>query len=110
MKAETRAYTSPLRVEQQEATRQRLLEAVLAELREHELDEISFTAVARRANVAERTVFRHFATKEALLDAFWRWWIEERFQVPIDDAVSPDDLPRLMHRLYEAYERNEAVM
>src|SRR5438552_14832763 len=105
-----RTYSSPLRVEQQEATRRRILEAVLDLLREQELDDVSFPAIAKRANIAERTVFRHFPTKESLLDVFWTWWIDEGFGVAVDDPVSAEGFPDFLRRIYAAYERHEPVM
>jgi AcrR family transcriptional regulator len=105
----TRQYASTLRAEQQEQTRVRLLEAVRDEL-EHVLpDQLSFAAVAARAKVSERTVYRHFETKEAMMDAFWTWYIAGPFGVPTDDAVPLEQLPQYTRELYAAYERNEGV-
>jgi AcrR family transcriptional regulator len=105
----TRQYASTLRAEQQEQTRVRLLEAVRDEL-EHVLpDELSFASVAARAKVSERTVYRHFETKEAMMDAFWTWYIAGPFGVPTDEAVPLDHLPQYTRELYAAYERNEGV-
>lgn len=70
-------YDSPLRREQAEATRQRLLRAT-AELLQRDPDTaLSFGELAAAAGVQERTIYRHFPSKEALLDAFWIW-VNER--------------------------------
>lgn len=70
-------YHSPLRQEQALATRQRLLRAT-AELLQQDPDRpFVFAELAAAAGVKERTVYRHFPSKEALLDAFWSW-INER--------------------------------
>jgi AcrR family transcriptional regulator len=70
-------YHSPLRQAQAEETRQRLLRAA-AELLERDPDSsLAYTDLAAHAGVQERTVYRHFPSKEALLDAFWTW-INER--------------------------------
>ena len=65
----SRAYESPLRKEQAESTRKRILDAVGREVKagSHEL---SYTSVARRAKVAVPTVYRHFPTPEELWMAF----------------------------------------
>jgi AcrR family transcriptional regulator len=65
-----RPYHSPLREEQTRATRERILDALLA-LQEAapEAAEITVDAVATAAGVQRRTVFRHFATRDALLEA-----------------------------------------
>lgn len=68
----TSTYHSPLRQEQKARTRQRILEAVgrLAEA-SASFEELSIRGVAREARVRERTVYRHFASREKLIDAFF---------------------------------------
>jgi AcrR family transcriptional regulator len=87
-----------------------LLEALLAEIAEKDVEDLQIADVAARAGIAVRTVYRHFPTKEALLDAFWEWWISERFGVPDDRAVRPDTFPDYLRRIYEAFDRTEPVM
>ena len=53
------------------ASRQAILDAVERLMAHGGLDELTFAQVAQAAGVAERTVYRHFPTKEALLEAFW---------------------------------------
>jgi AcrR family transcriptional regulator len=62
-------YHSPLREAQANATRERILDAVAALFEEGV--EPTFGAVARAADVQERTVYRHFPTKDDLHRAFW---------------------------------------
>ncbi|MFL6151367.1 MAG: TetR/AcrR family transcriptional regulator [Ornithinibacter sp.] len=50
-----------------ERTRQALLESALALFAEQGYDATTTAAIARRAGVSEMTLFRHFATKDALL-------------------------------------------
>ncbi len=64
-------YESPLRAEQKAATSRRIVAAAGRLMQDHRLTELSFAAVARAAGVRERTVYRHFASKDALLDALW---------------------------------------
>jgi AcrR family transcriptional regulator len=70
MKAPTK-YHSPLRQAQAAATAQRILEAVRTVLERG--DEPTFALVADAAGCQERTVYRHFPTKEDLAAAFWDW-------------------------------------
>ena len=70
MKSPT-TYHSPLRAAQAAATTQRILEAVGAVLERG--DEPTFAHVADAAGCQERTVYRHFPTKEDLAAAFWDW-------------------------------------
>lgn len=65
-------YESPLRAEQSEATRERILGAVEAIFREHPDSALAFDEIASVSGVNRRTIFRHFPTKEALLEAFWK--------------------------------------
>lgn len=66
------ATTEPtLRDAQRELTRSRIVEAGLALLRGGGSDSLTFAAVAARAGMTERTVYRHFETREALLAATW---------------------------------------
>ena len=66
-------YVSPLRQRQAAETRRHILEAVAELLEESPEAALSFDAIARRAGVERRTVFRHFTNREGLLDAFWTW-------------------------------------
>jgi len=72
-----RRYRSPLRAEQQEDTRRRILEATAAEYSATtgllDFDAVDLNAIARRAKVAVRTFYRHFPSKRALHSAFIEW-------------------------------------
>ena len=60
-----------LRDHYREETRLRILDAAIDELAETELEELTMAGVAARAGVTERTVFRHFATRDELIKAMW---------------------------------------
>lgn len=53
------------------ATREAILDAVERCLERAGLDELTFLQIAQEAGISDRTVYRHFATKDALLEAFW---------------------------------------
>jgi AcrR family transcriptional regulator len=78
MKAAKRAapYESPLRAEQKEATRRRILDAAGALMQNQGLEEFSFAAIAAEAGVKERTVYRHFPSKAALIAGLCGWYQE----------------------------------
>lgn len=62
-----------LRQAQTELTRQRISEAAAALLEEGSAaDSITFKAVAERAGVTEMTVYRHFPTRNDLMQGLWR--------------------------------------
>jgi AcrR family transcriptional regulator len=58
-----------LREQQRALTERAILDAVLELVAEGELDQLSVPAVARRSGVSVATIYRHFPTKDALLDA-----------------------------------------
>src|SRR6185503_15734897 len=62
-----------LRDRQREETREQILRAVGHQLEAGPLEDLSFADIAKDARVGERTVYRYFPTKEALLGAFWAW-------------------------------------
>ena len=78
--AERRRYDSPVRRRQVAETRERILAAASALVHEFaswDWHGLTFRAVAERAGVSERTVYRHFATERELRDAVMRHLEEE---------------------------------
>jgi hypothetical protein len=74
MSGTTRAYNSPLREKKARQTREAILDAFYALMCEANApDEIGMESIAQKAGVQRRTIFRHFATREELLCAFWPW-------------------------------------
>ena len=67
-------YHSPLRASQAAATRERIVEACVALMRQG--DDLTYASVAAAAGVQERTVYRHFPKKEDLEVALWDWIIQ----------------------------------
>src|SRR5436305_14639358 len=65
-----RKYGSPLRAQQAEETRERILDATGRVMAEG-LAFVSIPQVAREAGVSVPTVYRHFATKNELLAAVY---------------------------------------
>jgi AcrR family transcriptional regulator len=67
-----RSYHSPARQKATAATRERIVDAGTRLVRGFttwDWDELTFRAVAERAEVSERTVYRHFPTERHLHDA-----------------------------------------
>jgi AcrR family transcriptional regulator len=62
-----RAYDMTTRGSQTAATRERLLDAAVEGLAEVGVEALTMQAVAERADVALRTVYNHFASKEELI-------------------------------------------
>ena len=64
-------YLSPIRQQYLAQTRERILDAVLAGIEKGDVETLTIAQVAKQAGVTERTVYRHFQTREDLLKAVW---------------------------------------
>jgi AcrR family transcriptional regulator len=71
--AESRRYSSPLRAEQADQTKERIVQAAVDLLSEGDAGDLSMADVAERAGVSVRTVYRSFTSKEDLLDGVIVW-------------------------------------
>src|SRR5579872_4204102 len=84
-----------LRDRQREETREHILRAVGHQLEAGPLEDLSFSEIARDAHVGERTVYRYFPTKEALLGAFWAWMQSQAVAPPPEKPKAQRSLPRI---------------
>ena len=81
--------SSELRDEYAALTRQRIVAAFVESLEDETSDDVSMAVIAKRANVAERTIYRHFKTRAELLAAAGEWIEDNVFgYVPF---TSPDE-------------------
>src|ERR1700759_947199 len=96
-----------LRARQREETREHILRAVGHQLGQGPLEDLSFAEIAKDAKVGERTVYRYFPTKEALLGPFWAWMQSQAggHQAP-ERAKPPRSLPRLREAINAPHEAN----
>lgn len=76
MKSAPRPYDNALRTEQAAATRERIVDATIAVLARGP-DELSIPAVSAAAAVSVPTVYRHFSSKKALVDAVYDRYADE---------------------------------
>jgi AcrR family transcriptional regulator len=100
---ERRSYDSQLRRAQSDETRARILAAGSAlahQASSWDWRDITIPAVARKAGVSERTVYRHFETEQQFREALLRR-LEQEAGVSYDD-VDLDDLTVLTSRLFES--------
>lgn len=97
MGSTTRTYESPLREEQLEQTRGRILAATVRVLAARD-GTLSIPAVAREASVSVPTVYRHFGTKEDLLGALGGYFNEK---LRLGLRRPPDNLDGLREFLVE---------
>jgi len=83
--------------------RERVLEGVAQVLAGG--DELTFARVAKAADVPERTVYRHFPTREALLAAVFDW-AKARVGFEGERPVRRDEVVALIERLFPASMRS----
>jgi AcrR family transcriptional regulator len=89
-------------------TRRLILDAAVDLLESDGVGEITMRAVARRANISQRTVFRYFATRDLFLDAIAEQ-ARTRMALP-PDPRSLDELLQFPRRFYEALERQQRLV
>jgi AcrR family transcriptional regulator len=88
-------------------TRARVI-AATADLMEAGEAQITFQALSRVSGIPERTIYRHFPHKDAVLDAFWRW-LNYDIAVP-DDPETPEALGPYTRALFAAFDRRGSLV
>lgn len=85
-------------------TRQLILDAAVGQLEAGAFHELTVRAIARQANLAERTLFRHFPSREELLDALAAE-VSARLEIPPLPSSAADlpGAPRALYRAFEAH-------
>jgi AcrR family transcriptional regulator len=89
-------------------SRQLILDTSIELLESTGVASLTMRAVAKRANMSERTVFRYFATREEFLDAV-AVAVRSRMALPAPPR-SLDELRSLPRRLYEAFEARDGLV
>lgn len=89
-------------------TRQVILDAALDTLEKASVGELTVRAVAKHANISERTVFRYFATREEFLDAVADA-VRARMALPAPPQTL-DELRSAPRALYEAFEHRRSLV
>ena len=107
-KTNGRAYRSPLRVEQAEQTRVRILQAFGDEVCSCGNGDVTLRQVAARAGVSAPTLYRNFSSLEELADAFWEW-VEPKFG-SLAKVERPEDLPSLVEKLFVRFDELQALV
>ena len=104
----SRSYESPTRKAQAEATRLRILRALIDLLVEEGPATVSIPQVARRADVSVRIVYHYFPTKEALFES-----LTETMPALVDTTGgappsprSPAELSAAMRDIYRFLDAN----
>jgi len=95
------AYDSPIRKQQAAATRERILVACVALMEAR--SELTFSAVAAKAGLPERTVYRHFPTRDDLQAGLWGWILDNLTHVDFSPRT-PDELVAAMRRSFAGFD------
>jgi AcrR family transcriptional regulator len=103
-KSTRRSYTSPLRNNQKENTRERILDAVAEIISEGRILDFSVKDVAERAGISYGTVYRHFPTREAFLEALYEVATEIMAQSSPFAPQSLDEIPAMAKKTVEIFE------
>lgn len=89
-------------------TRSRILDAAIEELAVGDLETLTVAGVAGRAGVTERTVFRHFPSRDALIAAVWPQ-MQARVRSPGFPSTA-QALIEIPQRLFPAFDEHEGLV
>ncbi|KKM10332.1 TetR family transcriptional regulator [Clostridiales bacterium PH28_bin88] len=109
-KSNRRTYSSPLRSHQQGITRDRILEAVAAIISEGRILEFTVKEVADRAGVSYGSVYRHFPTRESLLEALYEAAAEIMDQRSPFKPLSLDEIPAMARKTVAIIEEKATIL
>ncbi len=108
-KSNRRSYTSPLRHQQKEITRDRILESVAALISEGRIMDFSVKEVANQAGVSYASVYRHFPTRESLLEALYDSASEIMAQSAPFTPHSLDEIPAMAKKTVAIFEEKANI-
>lgn len=109
-KSNRRSYTSPLRCNQKENTRDRILDTVAEIINEGRILDFSVKDVAVRAGISYGTVYRHFPTRESFLEALYEATSEIMARSSPFTPQSLDDIPAMARKTLEMFEERATLV
>jgi AcrR family transcriptional regulator len=98
-----------LREQQQELTRELIFNALVDVVLEEGVHAFSVGRVAERAGVSPRTVYRHFPTRQALLDEIGEWTTQDT-EHRRAEPTSAAELPEQTRQLFTEWDTEEAAV
>lgn len=105
----SRTYKSALREGQAEATRIRILEAVVEVLAEG-VETLTIPAVAERAEVSVGTIYRHFGDKRGLLKGLVSY-ANQATGIEVDRTPDTlDDVDEVVHTVFRHFEAADDLL
>lgn len=103
-----RTYDNSGRRAKAAATRTAILHALAEQLVNNNTPDFSIAEAAEAAGVSTRTVFRHFPSREDMLEGVSEWVQGITGQIPLPSK--PDDLPETVAASYRLFEDHAALM
>ncbi len=94
-----------MRDKQTRQSKQKLVEALLVLMETEAFENITVTGITQKAGVARLTFYRHFESKEAILQAY----LEAKFESYLDELLKVDnkDLRGGLCRCFEYWKRDK---
>jgi AcrR family transcriptional regulator len=105
-KRAARTYSSPLRERQQEETRGQILGAAAEIVSGGALHSFSMQDVAERAGISYASVYRHFPTRERLLEAIYDWAGEQASAQMPSPPAALSEVPRWIGESISVFEQH----
>ncbi len=102
------AEVTSIRQEYKDRTRSRILDAAIQLIEEAGEAPLTIASVAKRARVTDRTVYRHFETRDALVRATWA-----RMQQRVASRGFPRTAQEMIEsplRLFERFDRERELV
>ena len=109
-KLNRRSYTSPLRSNQKDNTRDRILDTVAEIISEGRILDFSVKDVAVRAGISYGTVYRHFPTRESFLEALYEVASDIMTQSSPVTPQSLDDIPAMARKTVKMFEERTTLV
>lgn len=104
----TRSAGTPLREAHKALTRDRIVEAALALMEAGDEEALTLARVADTAGVTERTLYRHFETRDALITAVWARVNESLADVA--HADTPEALVAQPRRVFAVFDEKPELI
>jgi AcrR family transcriptional regulator len=99
--------STPLAELHTDLTQRRILDSALEFLENASVGELTVRAVAKRAGMSERTIFRYFSTRDEFLDAIAREVTRNLDMPPHPQTI--EELLALPRGLYQSFEGKEQL-
>lgn len=109
-KSNRRSYNNTLRCRQKKITRDHILEALAALISEGRIIDFSIKEVADRAGVSYASVYRHFPTREALLEALYEEASEIMAQTSPFRPHLLEEIPAMAEKTVAFFEEKATIV